>query len=33
MDVKTFEEIKQNIKRVSRPHAAVDIARQILAYL
>ena len=28
-----FEKMKQNIKRVARPQAALDIARQIFAYL
>jgi 1,2-diacylglycerol 3-beta-galactosyltransferase len=28
-----FEKMKQNVKRVARPQAALDIARQIFAYL
>lgn len=28
-----WEQIKKNIKRVSRPHAALDIANQIVSYL
>jgi len=32
-DTDTFEEIKKNIKRVSKPHAAVEIAHEIFSHL
>ncbi len=32
-DTKSFDEMKKNIKRVSRPHAAVEIAHEIFRYL
>lgn len=33
METSVFEEIKQNIRQASKPHASIEIAREILHYL